>query len=83
MTFIEDKKWESLEQINSWKKPDSVPMSILSWFFRLSHFLKVMKIRFTVSFILLRYDFDGYLTFDGDFVSKALKLRKLQCAMKS
>lgn len=41
MTFVEEKKWESIEPIDSWKRPDSVPMSILSWFFRLSHFLKV------------------------------------------
>jgi thiol-disulfide isomerase/thioredoxin len=43
MTFVEEKKWQGLEKISSWKKPDSVPMSILSWFFRLSHFLKELN----------------------------------------
>jgi hypothetical protein len=41
MSFVEDKTWEQLDPVESWKKPDSLPMSILSWFFRLSHFLKV------------------------------------------
>jgi flagellar biosynthesis/type III secretory pathway M-ring protein FliF/YscJ len=43
MSFVEEKKWESIEPIDSWKRPDSVPMSILSWFFRLSHFLKELN----------------------------------------
>lgn len=41
MTFVEEKKWAGIDPIDSWKRPDSIPMSILSWFFRLSHFLKV------------------------------------------
>lgn len=41
MSFVEEKKWESIEQVEGWKRPDGVPMGILSWFFRLSHFLKV------------------------------------------
>lgn len=41
MTFVEEKKWVGIDPIDSWKRPDSIPMSILSWFFRLSHFLKV------------------------------------------
>jgi hypothetical protein len=43
MSFVEDKKWTSIEPIDSWKRPDSVPMSILSWFFRLSHVLKELN----------------------------------------
>ena len=49
MTFVEDKKWEQIEPVSSWKKPDSVPMGILSSFFKLSHFLKVIKTRIQVS----------------------------------
>ena len=40
MSFVEDKKWESLEEVPAWKKPTSIPMSVLSMFFQLSHFLK-------------------------------------------
>ncbi|CRK97318.1 CLUMA_CG010712, isoform A [Clunio marinus] len=43
MTFVEEKKWKTLEPIESWKRPDSIPMSILSWFFKLSHFLKELN----------------------------------------
>lgn len=52
MTFVEEKKWQALEPISSWKKPDSIPMSVLSWFFRLSHFLKVIKIEVSVTLLL-------------------------------
>lgn len=41
MSFVEDKKWEGIEKIEGWKRPDGIPMGVLSWFFRLSHFLKV------------------------------------------
>lgn len=50
MTFVEEKKWEQIDPISSWKKPDSVPMGILSSFFKLSHFLKVIKTKIQVSF---------------------------------
>jgi len=43
MSFIEDKKWADIDIISGWKKPDGIAMGILSWFFRLSHFLKVIK----------------------------------------
>lgn len=40
MSFIEEKKWESLEQVSAWRHPDSIQMSLVSLFFKLSHFLK-------------------------------------------
>jgi len=40
MTFIEEKKWQTIDPVDSWKHPNSVSMGVLSWFFRLSHFLK-------------------------------------------
>ena len=74
MVFIEEKKWEEIEPVSSWKvsfvsspelsrditvfipqKPDSIPMSILSLFFKLSHFLKVMKLKMNVSARVLPY----------------------------
>lgn len=45
VSFLENKKWEDLETISSWKKPDSIPMSILSLFFRFSNFIKVSSIK--------------------------------------
>lgn len=45
MSFVEDKKWAEIEPVDAWKKPDGILMSILSWFFRLSHFLKVSHSR--------------------------------------
>lgn len=40
MSFVEDKKWQSVEPISAWKKPSSIPMSIVAMFFQLSHYLK-------------------------------------------
>lgn len=48
MTFVEDKKWHGIEPIGGWKSPDGIPMGILSWFFRLSHFLKVQNVYFLI-----------------------------------
>lgn len=41
ISFIEDRKWQSVEQIPGWKYPTSLPMSVLSWFFKLSQTLRV------------------------------------------
>ncbi|GAB0095458.1 thioredoxin-related transmembrane protein 1 [Sergentomyia squamirostris] len=43
MAFIEEKKWEAVEPVSAWKKPDSIQMSIVSYFFKLSHFLKELN----------------------------------------
>lgn len=40
MTFVEEKKWQQLEPVSAWSKPDSIQMSLVSQFFKLSHFLK-------------------------------------------
>lgn len=45
MAFIRNKQWEKLEPLSSWKKPDTFHMSILSYFFKLSHTLKVRYLR--------------------------------------
>lgn len=39
-TFVEDKKWQNIEPISAWKRPNSIPMSVVSMFFQLSHYLK-------------------------------------------
>ncbi|XP_058058580.1 thioredoxin-related transmembrane protein 1 [Anopheles bellator] len=43
MTFVEEKKWETLEQVSAWRNPDSLQMSLVSQFFKLSHFLKELN----------------------------------------
>lgn len=43
MSFVEEKKWEALEQVSAWRKPDSIQMSLVSLFFKLSHFLKELN----------------------------------------
>uniref|UniRef100_T1DNG7 Putative thioredoxin-related transmembrane protein 1 n=1 Tax=Anopheles aquasalis TaxID=42839 RepID=T1DNG7_ANOAQ len=43
MTFVEEKKWKSLELVSAWRNPDSVQMSLVSQFFKLSHFLKELN----------------------------------------
>lgn len=38
--FLKKKSWQSIEPLSSWKKPDTIHMSLLSYFFKLSHTLK-------------------------------------------
>ncbi|KAL1379644.1 hypothetical protein pipiens_003756 [Culex pipiens pipiens] len=44
MTFIEEKKWQALEPVSAWSKPDSLQMSLVSQFFKLSNFLKEVNV---------------------------------------
>ncbi|XP_050325147.1 thioredoxin-related transmembrane protein 1 [Bactrocera neohumeralis] len=45
MLFLKQKQWQKLEPISAWKKPDTIHMSILSYFFKLSHTLKDFNVR--------------------------------------
>uniref|UniRef100_A0A034WDA4 Thioredoxin-related transmembrane protein 1 n=1 Tax=Bactrocera dorsalis TaxID=27457 RepID=A0A034WDA4_BACDO len=45
MLFLKQKQWKKLEPISAWKKPDTIHMSILSYFFKLSHTLKDFNVR--------------------------------------
>ena len=40
ISFVEDKRWEEIEPIPSWKAPSSVQMSVVSGFFKLSMLLR-------------------------------------------
>merc|ERR1712142_706757 len=40
ISFVEDKKWTGVEPISSWKSPDSIQMSLVSNFFKLSMVLR-------------------------------------------
>jgi len=39
--FVKKQQWQSIEPLSAWKKPDTTHMSVLSYFFKLSHTLKV------------------------------------------
>jgi len=41
VSFIEERKWEQLEPISSWKSPDSIQMSLVANFFKLSQKVRV------------------------------------------
>lgn len=56
ISFIEDKLWEKLEAIPSWKSPSSTFMSIISFFFKLSQILRVsMALTFLLLFLVFLY----------------------------
>jgi len=40
ISFVEERKWETVETLSSWKAPDSVQMSLVSYFFKLSMVLR-------------------------------------------
>merc|ERR1711915_948578 len=40
ISFVEDKKWTGVEPVSSWKSPDSVQMSLVSYLFKLSMVLR-------------------------------------------
>ncbi|XP_055838874.1 thioredoxin-related transmembrane protein 1-like [Episyrphus balteatus] len=40
MFYINQKEWQKSEPISQWKNPNSIHMSVLSYFFKLSHLLK-------------------------------------------
>lgn len=41
VSFIEERKWEQLESISSWKSPNSIQMSLVANFFKLSQKVRV------------------------------------------
>ncbi|XP_030381744.1 thioredoxin-related transmembrane protein 1-like [Scaptodrosophila lebanonensis] len=43
--FVKNQQWLSTEPLSAWKKPDTIHMSVLSYFFKLSHTLKNFNAR--------------------------------------
>lgn len=39
--MVELRKWQSIDAVPGWKNPDSMQMSVVAYFFQLSHYLKV------------------------------------------
>ncbi|CAG9836598.1 unnamed protein product [Diabrotica balteata] len=46
-SFVEDKKWEQVEPVPSWKSPNSIQMSVVSSFFKLSQLLRQIHNKLT------------------------------------
>lgn len=53
ISFIRERKWEKLEVISSWKAPNSIQMSTLAQFFKLSE-----KVRVSIKILSI----DNYIT---------------------
>lgn len=47
ISFVEEKKWEQVEPIPSWKSPSSIQMSVVSGFFKLSMMLRNIHTQIT------------------------------------
>lgn len=45
VSFVEEKKWEQLEPVSKWKDPNSVQMSLISYFFKISMALRAIHTR--------------------------------------
>lgn len=58
MAFIEDQKWRDIETISHWKHPDSIQMTVVSYFFKLSHYLKEVN-----TVMLVDYGMPPWLTY--------------------
>lgn len=58
ITFIEERKWKDIEAVSAWKHPDSVQMTIMSYFFKLSHYLKEVN-----NVMLIDYGMPPWLTY--------------------
>lgn len=58
LSFVEDQKWKDLEPVTAWKHPDSVQMAIVSYFFKLSHYLKEVN-----NVMLVDYGMPPWLTY--------------------
>lgn len=58
ISFIEEQKWKEIEPVSSLKHPDSIQMAIVSYFFKLSHYLKEVN-----NVMLIDYGMPPWLTY--------------------
>lgn len=52
ISFVEDKKWQAIEPVSSWKSPDSLQMSMVSYFFKLSMVLRNVHTTLTEDYLM-------------------------------
>ncbi|KAM7342847.1 thioredoxin-related transmembrane protein 1 isoform 1-T2 [Cochliomyia hominivorax] len=74
MFFIKQKQWTKIEPISAWKKPDTIHMSVLSYFFKLSHTLKDFNGRLQEEYGLPTWGSYALFTIGTVFVGAALGL---------
>lgn len=58
LSFVEDQKWKDIEPVDSWKHPDSIQMTVVAYFFQLSHYLKEIN-----TVMLVDYGMAPWLTY--------------------
>ena len=51
-SFVEERNWETVETLSSWKAPDSVQMSVVSYLFKLSIVLRSVHTTVTEAYQL-------------------------------
>jgi len=56
--LLKIKKWKEIEPVSQWKDPDSIQMAIVSYFFKLSHYLKELN-----NVMLVEYGFPAWATY--------------------
>ncbi|TDG43306.1 hypothetical protein AWZ03_010278 [Drosophila navojoa] len=72
--FLKKKSWQSIEPLSSWKKPDTIHMSLLSYFFKLSHTLKDFNSRLQEEYGLPTWGSYALFAIATIFVGAALGL---------
>ncbi|XP_062129978.1 thioredoxin-related transmembrane protein 1 isoform X2 [Drosophila sulfurigaster albostrigata] len=72
--FLKKKSWQAIEPLSSWKKPDTIHMSLLSYFFKLSHTLKDFNARLQEEYGLPTWGSYALFAIATIFVGAALGL---------
>lgn len=57
-TMIKERKWDTLEPVSTLKHPDSIQMTVIAYFFSLSHYLKELN-----DYMQVTYDFPPWLSY--------------------
>lgn len=56
MSFIEEQKWLNVEPVPSWKAPNSIQMSVVSAFFKLSQILRVSILEHAIFILMIKLE---------------------------
>ncbi|XP_020818031.1 thioredoxin-related transmembrane protein 1 isoform X2 [Drosophila serrata] len=72
--FVKKAQWKNIEPLSAWKKPDTIHMSILSFFFKLSHTLKDFNGRLQAEYGLPTWGSYALFAIATIFVGAALGL---------
>ncbi|ALC40884.1 CG5554 [Drosophila busckii] len=72
--FLKKQSWKSIQPLSAWKKPDTIHMSLLSYFFKLSHTLKDFNARLQEEYGLPTWGSYALFAIATIFVGAALGL---------